>query len=89
MTDGATKTLGVELMGDSLRMRVTSERWWLVRRAIEALLRRPKCSGWALEVVVGHCTFAGLANRGSLSVWHTVYAFMHKYRDGAGYLWDE
>eukprot|EP00959_Pyramimonas_sp_CCMP1952_P352621 7388056-Pyramimonas_sp.AAC.1 len=66
----------MELMGDGLRPRVTSQRWWLFRRAIEALLRRPKCSGWALEVVVGYCTFAGLANRGCPSVWHTVYAFM-------------
>ncbi|CAK0904383.1 unnamed protein product [Prorocentrum cordatum] len=90
VTDGACKTLGVELLGEGLRSRVTSERWWLIRRAVEALLRRPKCSGWALEVVVGHSpTFASLANRGRLSVWHTVYAFMHKYGDGAGYLWDE
>ncbi|CAK0868853.1 unnamed protein product [Prorocentrum cordatum] len=88
-TDETCKTLGVELLGRGLRSRVTSDRWWLIRRSIEALLRRPKCSGWALEVVVGHCTFAGLANRGCLSAWHTVHAFMHKYRDGAGHLREE
>ncbi|CAK0903313.1 unnamed protein product, partial [Prorocentrum cordatum] len=89
VTDETCKTLGVELLGGGLRSRVASDRWRLIRRAIEALLRRPKCSGWALEAAVGHCTFAGLASRGCLSVWHTAYAFMHKYRDGAGYLWDE
>eukprot|EP00959_Pyramimonas_sp_CCMP1952_P027981 587237-Pyramimonas_sp.AAC.1 len=41
VTDEASKTLRVELMGDGLRSRVTSQRWWLIRLAIEALLRRP------------------------------------------------
>ncbi|CAK0815512.1 unnamed protein product, partial [Prorocentrum cordatum] len=36
VTDEACKTLGVELLGEGLRSRVTSERWWLIRRAVEA-----------------------------------------------------
>ena len=37
---------------------------------------RSKLSGWQLEALVGHCTFAGLLRRGSISAFHCCYQFM-------------
>ena len=61
--------LGTELDGAALRTRVTPERFWAIRVALEALLRRRRISAWSLEVVLGHCTFAALCFRGLLSVF--------------------
>ncbi|CAK0868558.1 unnamed protein product, partial [Prorocentrum cordatum] len=37
-------------------------------KAINGLLRRRRLTGWAVEVLVGHCTYAGLLARGALGV---------------------
>jgi hypothetical protein len=41
-----------------------------------ALLKRGRCSGRVLEVVIGHCTFAALVNHMTLNVFHRVYRFI-------------
>ena len=40
------------------------------------LLGRSKLVGWQVEALIGHCTFAGLLGRGSLSAFHCSYQFM-------------
>ena len=67
------KTLGVELDGHRLRTRVVPERLHKLRSAMRGLLRRGRCSGRTLEVVVGHATFCGLTEHKLLSVVHAVY----------------
>ena len=57
-------------------------------QAVVSLLRRKWVAGWVIEVVVGQCTFAGLANRGALSCFHSVYRFSHKHYDKQAILWD-
>ena len=59
----SVKSLGVQLDGDSKSSMVTGERFWLVRGAISAILRRRSVSGVAISVVVGHLTFILLAVR--------------------------
>ena len=51
-------------------------RFWRVRQGLLGLLRRRRVAGWAVEVLVGHATFAGLAARGSLCCFHAVYRFI-------------
>ena len=71
---------------NKLRSHLSLKRLWKVRRAVEGLLKRGKCSGRALEVVVGHLTFCGLMARPSLSILHSVYS-IQKHKDFVGVLW--
>ncbi|CAK0860257.1 unnamed protein product, partial [Prorocentrum cordatum] len=57
--------------------------------ALNGLLRRRRLTGWAVEVLVGHCAFAGLLSRGTLSVFHAVYAFMRASNAEPRMLWLE
>ena len=50
---------------------------------------RRKVTGWALEVILGHCTFVGLCNRSLLTVFHTVYGFVRENYLLAMPLWYE
>ncbi|CAK0858238.1 unnamed protein product [Prorocentrum cordatum] len=83
------ETLGTEVSGALWKTRVTQKRFWLIRQALNGLLRRRRLTGWAVEVLVGHCTFAGLLSRGTLSVFHTVYDFMRKSHAEPRALWPE
>ncbi|CAK0891104.1 unnamed protein product [Prorocentrum cordatum] len=83
------ETLGAEVSGALWRTRVAQKRFWLIRQALNGLLRRRRLTGWAVEVLVGHCTFAGLLSRGTLSVFHAVYAFMRKSYAEPSVLWHE
>ena len=60
---GLGEALGTELDGREFSSRVTSRRFWMLRQGLTALLRRRRCSGRALERVIGHNTFIGLAFR--------------------------
>eukprot|EP00959_Pyramimonas_sp_CCMP1952_P462400 9483177-Pyramimonas_sp.AAC.1 len=73
---GAGEALGTELDGTRLRSGITSSRFWKLERGLTGLLARGRCSGQALEKVIGHCTFCGLAARESLSIFHAVYKFI-------------
>ena len=83
----SVRALGVELNGASLTTTLTPERFHRVRAGLRALLRRGRCSGRALERVVGHCTYCGLLNRGTLSVFHAVYKFIQKHYEQSAALW--
>ncbi|CAK0851827.1 unnamed protein product, partial [Prorocentrum cordatum] len=83
------EALGAEVSGALWRTRVTQKRFWLIRQALNGLLRRRRLAGWAVEVLGGHCAFAGLLSRGTLSVFLTVYAFMRKSCAEPSVLWLE
>ena len=70
-----------------MRSRINPKRLWKVRQGIIGLLRRGRCSGRALEVVIGHATFCGLMNRWLLSVFHAVYGFIYRHYHDAAPLW--
>ena len=83
------KSLGVELDGLSFRCRVSSKRFWTLRRALDEVLRRRKTSGRALEMVVGHITFVLLGARPALCTLHTCCRFMCAHYHVPTRLWTE
>ena len=88
ISEGAVKALGCIVEGDKLRSRVSENRLWKIHKAIQALLRRKKSTGKALEIIVGHCNFAGLMNRCSLSCFSSIYKFILKHYDTPSVMWD-
>ena len=86
VSSGSVEALGVLVEGGKLRCRITPSRLWKVHQAIVGL-RRGRCSGRTLEVLVGHMIFCGLMNRCSLSILHCVYPFMKKYEQSVGVFW--
>ena len=87
VSSGVVEALGCILEGDMLRSRIHPRRLWKVHHGIVGLLRRKRCVGRTLEVVIGHCTFCGLMNRRSLACFHTVYAFIHRHYYEVATLW--
>ena len=81
------KALGVELDGRDLVTRVSPARFHRVRQGLRFLLQRNRCTGRALEILVGHCTYCGLVNRCSLSIFHSVYKFIKKNYSQTCALW--
>ena len=78
--------LGVSLDLKEGHSQITDERFFALRSGIRALIRRGRCSGQALEVLVGHLTYAGLSNRGCLTMLNGVYKFIHQFYFSAGRL---
>lgn len=76
ISEGYVEALGCVLHGSDMCTRVNPKRLWRVHHAIKGLLRRNRCTGKALEIVIGHCTFLGLLNRCSLAIFHRVYQFI-------------
>ena len=76
------EALGTELDGCELSSRV-------MRQGLTAFLRRRRCSGRALERVIGHCTFMGLASRGTLCTFHTGCRFIQSWYPEKGQIWEE
>ena len=56
--------------------------------AISGFMRRRWATGAVLEVLLGHATFAGFANRWTLSVFHLVYTFCREHYYVAAPIWD-
>ena len=76
----AVELLGIELNCQLGCTRLTSKRFWRLERGLEAAVQRQRMSGEVLSIIVGHCTFAGLVCRQSLSVFKSVYGFIEKHR---------
>ena len=70
------ESLGVILDFRSLVSRISSKRGTRIRNALRAVLKRNKCSGDTMRRLIGHCTFAALLRRPSLSCFSSVYKFM-------------
>ena len=87
ITRDSVEALGCVLEGRKMRSRCNSKRLWKIHHGIKGLLAKGRCTGKALEVVIGHCTFLGLISRGSLSCFHSVYSFIQKYYGEVASLW--
>lgn len=72
------RALGCQMRGDLKAARVTPERYWKLRRSLDALLLRRRVSGRILEVVLGHVTFCCLCNRQLLSIFAATYKFIRR-----------
>eukprot|EP00435_Cladocopium_sp_Y103_P042465 s504_g11.t1 len=88
VTENYVEALGCVLEGKRMLSRCNPKRLWRVHHAIKALLNRGRCSGKALEVVIGHCTFLGLICRPSLSCFHAVYGFIKRFYDEVATMWE-
>eukprot|EP00435_Cladocopium_sp_Y103_P068349 s90_g31.t1 len=87
VSSGEVKALGCLLEGDKMRTRLTSDRLWKVHQGISGLVLRKRCTGAALEKILGHCTFCGLINRMSLACFHAVYKFVQRFYKEPAFLW--
>ena len=81
-------SLGVELDAARQRTRLTDKRYWRLEGALEWTLRQSRLSGQLVEQLVGHCTFAGLICRYSLSCFSATYKFIHRHYHQRVPLWD-
>ena len=81
------KALGVQLDGEHLSSSIAPDRLHRVRQGLRCILRRGRCTGRVLEILVGHCTYCGLMNRCLLSVFHNVYKFIKSNYWTATPLW--
>ena len=88
VSDGYVEALGCVLEGGQMRSRPNPKRMWRIHHGIKAMLGRGRCTGKALEILVGHCTFLGLINRASLSIFHNVYSFIRKHYWEVAVLWE-
>ena len=88
VSTGEVEALGCVVDCSKRRSRITLTRLWKIRQALSGLLRRGRCTGRALEVIIGHLTFVGLMNRHSLSTMHTVYRFIQANYSTVAKLWD-
>ena len=71
----------VELLGHGIHpnppaIRLQASRVWKLGAAVQHMLRRRNVSGRAVEVIVGHFTYAFLLNRCLLPVLSTAYKFI-------------
>ena len=67
-TDEA-KHLGARLDLKQMCSTLTRERYQRIKGSLKAVLTRKRMSGKLLEVLIGHCTFAGLACRPLLLIF--------------------
>ena len=72
---GEREALGTVLDCAGFHSLLTTKRDGNLRMAISGFLRRRRATGAVLEMLLGHSTFAGLANHWVLSVFHFVYTF--------------
>ena len=83
------ETLGWAFSADHPMVSITGKRLWRIRLATLELLRGNRASGRTLERLVGHYTFAGLMQRGMLSVFQAVYCFIRRNYEREAELWPE
>jgi hypothetical protein len=86
--EGGGITLGTEVDGRNFRTTVSDKRRHRLRSGLLAMLTRRTVSGRQVEAIVGHCTFCGLIERGSLSCFHAVYLFRHAHYEERVRLWE-
>ena len=82
------KHVGAQLDLVNLCSTLTPKRYRLVKGCLRALVRRQRVSGRILEVIVGHCTFCGLACRPLFSIFSSVYKFTHRHYFERALMWD-
>lgn len=83
------ETLGWQFAEKSPRVQITRKRLWKIRLATMELLKEGKCNGRLLEKLIGHYTFAGLLQRGMLSVFQACYVYVRRHYEEIHELWPE
>ena len=58
-----------------------------IKTAIDELLSQQFCTGRALQLLVGHCTWAMMTRREGLSILNSTYAFIHQHGFKSARLW--
>ena len=85
---GSVEALGVEVDSQLLRTRLSRKRCERLRAALDFMLSNVQIiSGRELEVILGHCTFAGLVRREVLSTWHAAYRYVQRHYWERAELW--
>ena len=75
---GIVTCLGNQLDCVEHRSSPTDVRFWRLKRALVYALSLKRLPGRIWEVILGHCTFLGLQERGCLSTFFTIYPFIRK-----------
>ena len=88
ITEDSKVTLGTQLDLKNLRSAVSLPRFWRLKMGLRHSLRRKTLSGWALEMLLGHCTFCGLTRRDLLCIFSTAYKFVEAHYFEVGTVWD-
>eukprot|EP00973_Karenia_brevis_P071967 9999288-Karenia_brevis.AAC.1 len=60
ISDDVLEPLGVELNLKGRFTRLNDKRYWRIKLGIQRVLKMRRLDGITLEVMVGHCTSAGL-----------------------------
>ncbi|CAK0886357.1 unnamed protein product [Prorocentrum cordatum] len=84
----SSKALGAHIDLEGLRVSPAPARLWKVRQGVLYALSCRKLSGRVWEVLLGHLAFCALINRSMMSVFRSIYAFIHKYYATPMPLWD-
>ena len=77
--------LGHHFKGDLCFVTWTHSRFWKLDRALDGFIRRGRCSGDQLRVIVGHVTWAFMLRRPMLSMLSAAYRF--QMQKGVVRLW--
>lgn len=82
-------TLGWSFDSHKPYVKITPKRMWRLRLATLELIKIGRADGKLIEKLVGHFTFAGLLQRGLLSVFQACYSFIRKHYGEEVQLWPE
>ena len=85
---GIVTCLGNQLDCVEHRSSPTDVRFSRFKRALEYAWSLKRLPGRIWEVILGHCTFLGLQERGCLSAYFTIYLFIRKNCCTSQPLWD-
>ena len=80
--------IGLTMENNIGQIRISRKRMWRFKFAIDELRRRGRCSGAALQKLIGHLTYACILRREMLSLLSACYAFVEAFKTSAGKLWD-
>ena len=79
--------VGLHFDGVKGHVAVKSSRIVKLKAGIDDLLKKQFCSGHTLQLVLGHCTWAMMCRRESLSLLHHCYQFCHAHHKKPTRLW--
>jgi hypothetical protein len=79
--------IGLLFNGEKGYVSVKPSRLLKLRAGVQDLLNRQFCTGHTLQLVLGHCTWAMMARRESLSLLHHSYSFCHQHFNQPTRIW--
>ena len=79
--------VGLHFDGKTGFLSIAPQRLCNIKKAIDELLSQQFCSGRALQLLIGHCTWAMMTRREGLSILNSTYAFIHQHGLNSARLW--